>query len=40
MGSVAAALIETFTDLQENLDVSEIFRKKMFLHYSKWRFND
>ena len=29
MGSVAAGgLIETFTDLQENLDVSEIFRKK------------
>jgi len=29
MGSVAAGgLIETFSDLQENLDVSEIFRKK------------
>ena len=29
MGSVAAGgLIDTFTDIQENLDVSEIFRKK------------
>tara|TARA_B100000287_G_C20650954_1_gene786888 strand:+ start:333 stop:956 length:624 start_codon:yes stop_codon:yes gene_type:complete len=29
MGSVAAGgLIETFSDLQENLDVSEVFRKK------------
>ena len=33
MGSVAAGgLIETFSDLQENLDVSEIFRKKDVLH--------
>ena len=42
MGSIAAGgLIETFNDVQENLDISDVFKKKGYIcPYCKWRFND
>ena len=34
MGSVAAGgLIETYSDIHENLDISDVLKKKMFLHF-------
>ena len=33
MGSVAAGgLIETYSDVNENLDISGVLKRKMFLH--------
>ena len=35
MGSVAAGgLIETYSDVNENLDISDVFRRKIFCSYS------
>ena len=35
MGSVAAGgLIETFSDVQENLDISEVLKRKCLCSYS------
>ena len=41
MGSVAAGgLIETYSDVNENLDISDVLKGKYFCAYSKWRFHD
>ena len=41
MGSVAAGgLIETYSDIQENLDISDVLKKKMSLHLQLMEFHD